>query len=195
MEYAKSKEFHRTLHKCWGTALKADGYKRCKHAAAGYYRTRRDGRGYLRFWAQASQWGDSWSGNSFTLNIDTRIADPHSPLGGSDRCLQYLTDQEMQDAEAITARIYSRKPKPAEGHWIYELMTTESKDKEFWSRAFQRAFEYKHGLIRPGCDFWLAYFSVHDVELWGEFLLRALPSLLDRCESRVMPLEALRNQT
>lgn len=101
----------------------------------------------------------------------------------------------MQEAEAITALIVSRKPRPAEGHWIYELMTRESKDREFWSRAFQKAFEYKHGAIRPDSDIWLEYFSVDDVELWGDFLLRALPSLLDRCESRVMPLEALRERT
>jgi len=182
MKYAKSKEFHRALRKVWDAELKPHEFKRCKGSVASYYRPREDGKGFIRFWAQASQWGDSWSGNSFTLNVDVYIDDPHTGFGGSDRFLGYLSAAELAEAEKITELIFSRKPKPPLDHWIYNEMSEGTENSQFWKDAFARHFTYIKGKLRPGIDIWLEYFSAEDVTLWAEFLIEPIQSILVRFE-------------
>lgn len=182
IEYAKSKDVHKTLRTVWDQFLKPLGFKRCKASVASYYRPCYDNNGFLRFWAQVSQWGDSWSGNTFTLNIDTYIADPHQVLGNSKRFLGDLSLEQLTKAENITKDVFERKPKPHTSHWIYNAMSPEAENSQFWRSAFERAFTYRPGTLKQNHDIWFDYFSVEDVILWGEFLGPILPELLDRRE-------------
>jgi hypothetical protein len=177
-EYVKSKDFHKLLRDVWDPHLKPLGFKRCKGSVASYYRQRNDNSGFLRFWAQLSQWGDSWSGNSFTLNLDRAITDPHATFGGSDRFLGQLSTEQLAEAEKITEEIIKRKPKPPKDHWIY----SEIEHSEIFKNAFTRAFTYSPGKLKPKCDIWFEYFSSSDVTRWAEFLAPILPGLLEDTE-------------
>jgi len=181
-EYAKSRELHKALRNVWDISLKPIGFKRCKGSVASYYRPRAVNDGFVRFWAQASQWGDSWSGNSFTLNIDIFITDPHCPFGDSDRFLGFLSEAELVEAENIAKLIMDRKPKPAADHWIYDEMRDEDERSQFWKDVFARSFNYVWGTFKPKHDIWLPYFSVEDVKLWAEFLNEPIPRLLRTLE-------------
>ena len=181
-EYARSKELHKTLRTVWDVTLKPLGFKRSRGSLASYYRTREDNNGFLRFWAQASQWGDSWRGNQFTLNIDVSIANPHAPFGDSDRFLGYLPQIELSKAEKIAELIIKRKPRPPSNHWIYREMESASEHSQFWKEAFARSFEYVPGKLRPETDVWFPYFSVDDVKLWAEFLSGPIQIVLNRFE-------------
>jgi hypothetical protein len=184
IEYVKSKDVHKTLRAIWDASLKPLGFKRCKVSVASYFRPRKDEKGFLRFWSQLSQWGDSWSGNSFTLNIDVAVDDPHEALGGSARFLGDLTLDELKEAEKITELVFKRKPKPPKGHWIYNEIANEPKDDPFWKSAFEKAFTYAPGKLKSGCDIWMEYFSSDDVTEWSEFLSPILPRLLDDREKK-----------
>lgn len=180
--YAKSKEFHKALRTILDAHLKPIGFKRCKVSVASYYRPRYDNNGYLRFWSQLSQWGDSWSGNSFTLNVDLQIDDPHQKLGDSIRFLGDLSNEQLAEAEIISKKIFVKKPKPPKDHWIYSAMNSGDEDRQFWRKAFERAFTYCPGTLKPNHDIWFEYFSVEDVTRWGEFIAPLLPDLLDKME-------------
>lgn len=194
-QYAKSKDLHKTLRAHWDASLKSIGYFRCKASVAAYYRRRSDGNGFLRFWAQASQWGDNWSGNAFTLNVDMKMDDPNAPLGGSDRLLRHLSAAHCERAEHIAKQIIERKPKPPKEHWIYQEMASGGTSQQSCREAFTRAFTYKHGAFKEGLDIWLEYFSVDDVALWAEFLRPILPSLLADCETRTLRIGMKPNPT
>ena len=181
ISYAKSRDLHRTLRNRWDPTFKPLGYKRCKGSLASYYRPRLDEKGFLRFWAQASQWGDSWSGNSFTLNVDISIRDPNLPFAGSDRFLGNLSKASLNAAEKISERIILRKPKPPKEHWIYEEIENGD-NKEFWRKAFDREFNYEPGKFKSKTDIWLPYFSTEDVVEWADFLAPLLPNLLEHQE-------------
>ena len=180
-EYAKSKDLHKTLRSVWDRDLKPLGYKRCKGSVAAYYRPRLNAKAFIRFWSQASQWGDSWSGNEFTINVDITISDPHSPFGGSDRCLGRVHEEDLEIAERIVERIINRKPKPPADHWVYNEMA-HGENQLLWKNAFERSFSYKPGSLRPKTDIWLPYFSIDDVREWADFLSPRLPKLLDEIE-------------
>jgi hypothetical protein len=182
VKYATSKEFHQTLRTVWDTKLKPVGFKRCKGSLASYYRSREDTNGFLRFWAQVSQWGASWRGNQFTLNIDVSIDNPNDAFGGSDRFLGYLSQAELSEAEKIAAMIVKRKPRPPTDHWIYNEMQNKSESNQFWKDAFDRAFTYYPGTLKPKTDVWLPYFSVDDVKLWAEFLSGPIQTILRKFE-------------
>lgn len=181
-EYAKSKDLHATLRKVWDRSLKPIGFKRCRTSAASYYRPSEDNRTFVRFWAQASQWGDSWSGNSFTLNVDVGLSDPHSVLGGSNRFLGDLSASDLAIAEDLAKQVITRKPKPPLDHWIYGAMSDSDSNGQLWKESFDTAFNYTPGNMKSGYDIWLPYFSVDDIVLWAEFLARPLPSLLAKVE-------------
>ena len=182
MTYAKSKDLHKTLRGSWDPILKPLGYKRCKTSLASYSRPRHDGDGYVRLWVQASQWGESWSGNSFTLNFDLRISDPNDPIGGSDRILGDLTPEQLSQAELITQEIIERKPKPPPDHWVYTEMAEGALHQKLWIDSFARAFTYSAGQLKPNHDIWLEYFSIQDVAYWAEFLGPLIPNLIDNRE-------------
>jgi len=181
-EYARSKELHKTLRTVWDVTLKPLGFKRSKGSPASYYRPREDNKGFVRFWAQASQWGDSWSGNRFTLNVDVCIKDPHATFADSDRFLGQLSPIELAEAEKITELIIKRKPKPPADHWVYREMSAKSESGRFWRDAFAREFTYVPSTLRPKTDIWFEYFSVADVTLWAEFLSGPITCLLTRLE-------------
>lgn len=181
-EYVKSKDFHKLLRTVWDPYLKPLGFKRCKGSVASYYRSRHDDLGFIRFWTQLSKWGDSWSGNSFTLNLDISITDPHETLGGSDRFLGILSAEQLAEAERITELIIKRKPKPPADHWIYSEMADGAEHSKDWKDGFERAFMYRPGRLKPECDIWFEYFSSADVTCWAEFLAPLLPQLLDKLE-------------
>jgi hypothetical protein len=181
-EYVKSRDFHKVLRNIWDPCFKPLGFKRCKGSVASYYRPRHDNNGFLRFWVQVSQWGDSWSGNSFTLNLDISVTDPNGVFAGSRRFLGELSAEQLAEAERITEEVRKRKPKPPTGHWIYPEMADGAKDSQLWKKAFARAFTYSPGTLKPKCDIWFDYFSVADVTCWAEFLAPLLPQLLDELE-------------
>jgi hypothetical protein len=149
---------------------------------ASYYRLRKDNEGFIRFWTQISQWGDSWSGNSFTLNFDRAITDLHATFCGSDRFLGQLSAEQLAEAEKITEEIIRKKPNPPKGHWIYSEIVDGAEHSELWRNAFARAFTYSPGRLKPKCDIWFEYFSATDVTRWAEFLAPILPSLLEALE-------------
>ena len=161
---------------------KPAGYCRVGSGTCLFARPRREGVGFIRFAVQISQWGDSWSGSQFTINVEARAAREKGPLYGGIRILSRLGAEDLKIAEALQWHIVQAMPKLPAGHEIYQLMELPGADGQIFRDGFEHAFSHEPGLFEPGKDIWLRYFSVADVEAWADYLESRLPILLDRVE-------------
>ena len=101
--YVKAKDVHRHMRKLLGPWFTQHGWR--KRAGYSCAFTRDD----LVLWVQPSQWGDSWSGSSLTLNL---ARSPSAELVSGDRILWYLNDSSRVEGLALETRIVSRIPPP-----------------------------------------------------------------------------------
>ncbi len=187
VQYAKSKDVHSALKKLLGSVFVALGWKRRPGATCAF--VRQEARHCWCLWVQISQFGDSVSGNVFTLNL-VRQAESISPLctqstsplcGDKDaRILRTLSVADRGICLQIASEIASRIPVPEPDHQWRE-----------WARQPGEAGARLQTIINnlqtpdttkwePDYDVWLNYYSVEDLTKWVNFLTPRLDHLLQQ---------------
>jgi hypothetical protein len=172
--YAKSRDAHKALRSVFDSELKPLGYRRWKPTSASYFIQESSVTPFFRFNVQLSQWGDSWSGNSFTVNTQFGEGDPKADSYGSRRVGDYMSLSELAVAESISSSIFARKPTPAKDHWIHSEIEQEESPEGLWTAAYHRAFTYEPGQYQVGHDIWFDYYSVKDLTEWAAYLVPIL---------------------
>jgi hypothetical protein len=178
--FARARDVHASLARVFGPALKPAGFRRVRPGVCAFARERADRLGYVTVGVQVSQWGSSWSGNSFTLNAAGAMALPEDhPVTGI-RPLSWLTAEDCAEGLAIEQRIRARFPLPPPDHevWVW----AEQPDGDIFRRSLEGLRVVNEGMWKPGHDIWLPYFDVADVWEWGEFLRPRILPLLERAE-------------
>jgi hypothetical protein len=182
--YSPSKEVHRTLSVLFKPWFQERGWKKRPGSSCAFLRPRTDAPGFWCCWFQVSQWGNSWSGNSFTLNVVPQ-QDAKEPLAGGPgaRVLATMSDADRKLGMEVEARVKARIPNPAADHQIYEWMKLPGAQGEMFRRSFHLTFNVNPAAWEPGVDVWLYYFAADDLEEWFTFLTPRLEALI-RSETR-----------
>lgn len=182
-EFAKAKEVHSILARLWGSSLKAAGFKRVKPGACAFARPRGDSNRFVTLAVQISQFGDSWSGNQFTLNADGAAALPEDYAITVFRPLEWLTAADCEEGLELERRLRERFPMPSREHPVWLWAKEPGNSGEIFRKALGSIKKVREDLWKPGRDVWLPYFSSEDVVLWGNYLLPRIPALIARAES------------
>ena len=185
--FARSKEAHAILRGIWAPAMRAAGFKRASSSACAFARERADRCGYVTVGVQISAWGDSWSGNQFTLNANGAAAKASDYAPTVFRPLSWLTADECAAGMEVERRIRKRFPIPPDDHEVWALAAEPGNTGEVFRNALAQLRVVREGMWRPQYDIWLPYFGRTDLQEWGDFLLPLLPGLLARAEAERQP--------
>lgn len=167
--YMKAKDVHRHMRQLLAPWFSAHGWiKRAGYSCAFEQNTR-------ILWLQPSQWGDSWSGSSLTLNLTEA---PSGQLSAGRRVLRDLDVDSREVGFALEELVISRIPAPAPDHFIRKFMAVPGADGDLARRSFDNAFKPNREDWGPDQDIWLRYFAADDLDEWAMFLLPRLESLL-----------------
>ena len=179
VQYAKSKDVHSAVKKLLAPALLTLGWKKRPGATCAF--TRQGAKGYWCLWVQVSQFGDSLSGNEFTLNL-VRQTESTSPLcGGKDaRILSTLSVADREIGLQIASEIASRVPVPEPDHQWREW-ARQPGDAGARMQAIINNLQTPNTKIwEPDYEVWLNYYSVEDLTKWVHFLTPRLDHLLQQ---------------
>lgn len=185
--FARAREVHATLARAWSSALRSAGFKRASKSACAFARPRGDGRGFVTVGVQVSQWGESWSGNEFTLNAAGAAARPADYGLTVFRPLRWLSPADCAAGSEVERRIRERFPIPPPHHEIWSLANQAGNTGALIRRSLDDLRKVRDELWRPGLDVWLPYHGTRDVQEWGLFLEPRLQALLARAEAESPP--------
>lgn len=186
--FAKARQVHTTLRRIWTPAMKDAGFRAASSSACAFAKERTDQRGFVTFGVQISAWGDSWSGNEFTINAAGAASKPSDYYQTVFRPLAWLTVEDCAAGVEIERRVRARFPTPPPDHEVWTLAAQSGNVGEVFRKALAALHVVHERMWRPGCDIWLPYFGTADVHEWGAFLLPILPKLLSRVEQEGNPL-------
>ena len=183
--FARARDVHAALALVIGAALKPTGFRRIRSGICAFARPRADGAGFVTVGVQVSQWGSSWSGNSFTLNACGAAKRPDDPPH-TYRLLSWLTSEDCADGLAVERLIRARFPLPPPEHEVWAL--AELPVGEVFRQSLAKLRTVNEEMWHPKRDRWLPYFDVADVREWAEFLRPRIRRLLEQSEARTPPL-------
>jgi hypothetical protein len=175
--FARSPEVHRLLHRRLGGWFAEQRWRKRPGSTCAYVRQREDG-SFSALWVQVSQWGGSWCGSEFTLNLTPPLEAADAPLLTGTRPLRRLSVEDSATARELERRIVLGIPVPLPDHWIHAERAAPGRTGDAWREAWDRAFTPHPARWRAGDDAWLRYYSVGDVDRWAAFLLDRLPRLV-----------------
>lgn len=149
--YAKSNDVHRVLAATFKPWCLKNGFKRLPGKSCRFVKQAKNNPALiLAFEIQCNSFGGSGHGGSFTLNAGAGKIDPAYLSGRHARILENCSDHMAHAASLLEAQIVEASPQLKEPGrpWL------------------------------PGVDNWCRYYTGHDVERWGHFIVPFLPELL-----------------
>ncbi|WP_342316690.1 hypothetical protein [Lysobacter sp. FW306-1B-D06B] len=167
--YVKAKDVHRHMRRLLAPWFVEQGWQKRPGYSCAFVRAD------SVFWVQPSQWGDSWSGSSMTLNLSGWNG---RDLAAGRRILKGLDGDSRDAGLALEERIVSRIPEPPHDHYIHQFMSLPGAEGATFRQSFERAFAPNPGQWKPGCDTWLRYFAEDDLEEWALFMVPRLDRLI-----------------
>ena len=185
--FARAREVHATLARVVSPTLRSAGFKRASKSTCAFARPRGDGRGFVTVGVQVSQWGESWSGNQFTLNAAGAATRPADYASTVFRPLRWLSASDCAAGLEVERQIRERFPIPPPHHEIWSLAKQAGNTGALIRRSLDDLRKVRVDLWRPGLDVWLPYHGTHDVHEWGLFLEPRLQLLLARVEAESPP--------
>ena len=179
VQYVKSKDVHSAVKKLLAPAMLALGWNKRPGATCAF--TRQAAKDYWCLWVQVSSFGDSLSGNQFTLNL-VRQAETTSPLcGGLDaRVLSTMGADDRRIGLQIASGIASRIPIPESDHQVWEWTQLPGDAGARWQTIINNLQTPNTKIWEPDYDVWLNYYSVEDLTKWVGFLIPRLDHLLQQ---------------
>lgn len=164
----KSADVYRTARLVLAPWFKSNGFKRGTSGMLAWYRPQGDR--YLTVWLQVSQWGWSqYDGSQFTMEFQSS-ADPGPGGGGRRRRFgSLLTVEQRERLRSMQNEIIAGLVQPTEDvvPWANEPGYAET------FLPMTEPYGEHH-------DIWLRYMTPDDVWSWANFLLEALPDMMDR---------------
>jgi hypothetical protein len=169
MNYAKSKEVHRCLHRVFGSTFHANGFQRMNSGACSYWK-KLDNNLTFAFEVQCSSFGSENGGSMLCLNAGVGpFLKSSDTKGYLYRVLPHIDSVVAKRGSGILRNIRASNSKLTQATWDWQ----------------------------PNMDNWCQYYTIVEVEHWGEFLLPLLPELVhqmilkEQCElANFIPLLA-----
>lgn len=170
----KSIEVYRIAREAFTPWCTAAGFCQTKSNMPGWYK--HTDAGYLIFWLQVSQ--DSWdpyAGSKFVVEFQLaeRPEIGHGQLRL--RLPQLLSDPELEEVRRMQNLVIAKLSIPPMDYYAWHI-------NEDVSEAYRRKFEPVAEPYTRSDDVWLRYAEEEDVRLWVQFLLRTLPTVIERFE-------------
>ncbi len=171
LELIPSKTVHSILRKKISPWAKANDFRRANRISSW---TRPQRSKHLTFWIQLWDYFDRFAGGQFV--VEFQLA-PRSEFGAGrggqrKRLWRLLDEQERWEAMSVQNEVIRTLP-PAHKA-LSDLLGGETR------RSYLAEFELLEKPPGYNEDIWLRYTKVEHVEIWGEFIVSHLPSLIER---------------
>ncbi|ANK89315.1 MULTISPECIES: hypothetical protein [Rhizobium] len=161
-DYVKSKDFHRHMRSLLVARFQELGWQSQAAGKCSFVQGRRV------FWLQVSQYSNSLTGGTFSLNLSEGVG-----AAGDTRILRHLDEADRAIGKALEEHIIARLPPPDPdpdvevvgddgGPVLVKLGDLAKANPRQWDGP---------------SDVWLPYFSKSDLDDWAAFLLPRLDRL------------------